>query len=57
MSQSYNICTGCGKIIAPFENSVSFPCPNCGDVIIRRCERCREFAKEYKCHKCGFIGP
>ncbi|MHA1340652.1 MAG: zinc finger domain-containing protein [Promethearchaeota archaeon] len=57
MSYTQNTCNGCGRNIAPYENSVSFSCPNCGDVIIRRCERCRDFAREYKCQKCGFMGP
>ena len=57
MSYDQNTCSGCGKNIAPYEDSVSFLCPNCGDITIHRCERCRKFANEYKCPKCGFVGP
>ncbi|MBD3351176.1 MAG: DUF1610 domain-containing protein [Candidatus Lokiarchaeota archaeon] len=57
MSYDQKTCNGCGKNIAPYENSVTFPCPQCGDIDINRCERCRQFAIEYKCPKCGFIGP
>lgn len=51
------ICSSCGKIIAPGEAAVRFSCPNCGEVIIWRCERCRKFSRIYKCPKCGFEGP
>ncbi|MCP4760348.1 MAG: DUF1610 domain-containing protein [archaeon] len=57
MSYDQNECAGCGKMIAPYENGVSFPCPLCGDITIYRCERCRIFARLYKCPKCGFEGP
>lgn len=52
-----NQCYGCGRPIAPFEGAVHFPCPKCGDVIIWRCERCREMGKTYRCLKCDFVGP
>ena len=51
------ICSSCNKIISPTENFVRFACPNCGEVIIVRCQRCREFGRNYKCPKCGFTGP
>lgn len=50
-------CAGCGRVIVPFEDAVSFPCPECGDVMIWRCERCRDMGKTFQCLKCDFIGP
>ncbi len=50
-------CSWCNKIIFPDENAVKFPCPNCGEVLIWRCELCRKFGRPYKCPKCGFTGP
>ncbi|MHA1698095.1 MAG: zinc finger domain-containing protein, partial [Promethearchaeota archaeon] len=47
-------CTGCGQLIHPTENAVSFPCPQCGDTWIWRCEKCRKFAHPYKCINCSF---
>jgi len=57
MSYEQANCNGCGKNLAPYENGVSFSCPNCGDIRIYRCERCRVFARSYKCPKCTFEGP
>ncbi len=57
MSVKKNTCLSCGHPIAPYENAVHFPCPNCGDVTIWRCERCRIMGKTYKCLKCDFEGP
>ncbi|MCF2139277.1 MAG: zinc finger domain-containing protein [Candidatus Lokiarchaeota archaeon] len=57
MSYNQESCTSCGKMIQPNENAVHFACPNCGDVLLWRCERCRRFARPYKCPKCGFEGP
>ena len=51
------ICNSCGRSITPNEKSVKFFCSNCGDMLIWRCESCREFARPYKCIKCGFEGP
>ncbi|MBS7659548.1 MAG: zinc finger domain-containing protein [Candidatus Bathyarchaeia archaeon] len=50
-------CTSCGKPIPPATKATKFPCPNCGEIIIRRCEKCRNFGRQYKCPKCGFTGP
>ncbi|MHA1792305.1 MAG: zinc finger domain-containing protein [Promethearchaeota archaeon] len=50
-------CSGCGQLIHPTENAVSFPCPNCGDTQIWRCEKCRRFAHPYTCIKCNATGP
>jgi len=51
------LCISCGKPIVTFENAAHFYCPNCGEVLIWRCEKCRVFARKYKCPKCGFTGP
>jgi len=51
------ICTSCGRTIIPLEYYVRFPCPNCGQITIVRCEKCRKFGRSYKCPKCGFQGP
>jgi len=50
-------CTSCNKNIMSFEAAVYFPCPQCGETIIWRCEKCRKFAREYVCKSCGFRGP
>ena len=50
-------CTSCGKLILPKELSSKFPCPNCGEAIIWRCEKCRLFVRSYTCPRCGFTGP
>ncbi len=50
-------CTSCGKLIVPWEKAVRFVCPNCGEVIIWRCASCRKMGVEYRCPKCGFVGP
>jgi len=51
------VCSSCGRPIPPHERGVRFPCPNCGEVIIWRCPRCRKMVNPYKCPKCGFEGP
>ncbi|MEM2127235.1 MAG: zinc finger domain-containing protein [Candidatus Bathyarchaeia archaeon] len=50
-------CLGCGTKITQDEKWAKFECPNCGQVTIWRCEKCRIFGREYKCPKCGFVGP
>ncbi|MCC6039534.1 MAG: zinc finger domain-containing protein [Thermofilum sp.] len=50
-------CTSCGKLIAPYERAVSFRCPQCGEAVIWRCEKCRRLSNPYVCPKCGFRGP
>ncbi|MCW4032411.1 MAG: zinc finger domain-containing protein [Candidatus Bathyarchaeota archaeon] len=61
MSETANVkmplCNWCGKIIAPGERAIKFPCPGCGEVVIWRCEKCRLFGRSYKCPKCGIKGP
>ena len=54
---SIRICSSCKKPIAPDEKAVSFRCPNCGGVVIWRCQKCRTMAVPYKCPNCGFEGP
>jgi predicted RNA-binding Zn-ribbon protein involved in translation (DUF1610 family) len=50
-------CTSCGKPILPGAEATKFLCPNCGEILIRRCVKCRKFGRQYKCPKCGFVGP
>ncbi|MEM1565579.1 MAG: zinc finger domain-containing protein [Candidatus Bathyarchaeia archaeon] len=50
-------CTSCGKPIPPGAEATKFLCPNCGEILIRRCKKCRKFGRSYKCPKCGFTGP
>ena len=50
-------CISCNRPIVPWERGVAFLCPNCGEVVIWRCESCRKMGVEYKCPKCGFVGP
>jgi len=35
-------CSSCNKPIPPYERAIKFPCPNCGQTTIIRCERCRK---------------
>ncbi len=37
--------------------NIKFKCPNCGESEISRSRKARSLAKEYKCPKCGFVGP
>jgi len=48
------VCISCG---VDSDKVVKFHCPNCGEVLIVRCSRCRRTAEPYKCPKCGFVGP
>ncbi|MCC6003015.1 MAG: zinc finger domain-containing protein [Thermofilum sp.] len=50
-------CTSCGRPIAPSQRATSFRCPNCGEAVIWRCEKCRKQGNRYVCPKCGFEGP
>lgn len=51
-------CSSCNRVISPSEEGVTkFSCPNCGEVLIIRCAKCRYFGNEYQCPKCGFTGP
>ncbi|MFH0897689.1 MAG: zinc finger domain-containing protein [Candidatus Bathyarchaeota archaeon] len=51
------VCIWCCHIIMPQEKSVKFACPACGEFVLWRCEKCRDFGRPYKCPKCGFTGP
>ncbi|HDI07358.1 MAG TPA: DUF1610 domain-containing protein [Candidatus Bathyarchaeota archaeon] len=51
------VCTSCNKTIPPRSEATKFPCPNCGEITIWRCKKCRKFGRNYKCPKCGFVGP
>ena len=55
--QMLPVCTSCNRAITPNEKSVKFNCPECGDVIIWRCDKCRRFCRTYECIKCNFQGP
>ena len=50
-------CTSCGKPIPPRTEATKFLCPNCGELPIKRCRKCRKFGRQYKCPKCSFVGP
>ncbi|MCD6242588.1 DUF1610 domain-containing protein [Candidatus Bathyarchaeota archaeon] len=50
-------CNSCHRVIQPGTQAVKLPCPNCGEIIIWRCQKCRKFGRPYKCPKCGFTGP
>ncbi|MFQ6051166.1 MAG: zinc finger domain-containing protein [Candidatus Hydrothermarchaeota archaeon] len=53
----YESCTTCGEYLLPHESYTIFPCPNCGEVEIKRCHNCRRLSNVYKCSNCGFEGP
>ena len=60
MSQStisLPLCTSCNRPVKPGERATKFYCPNCHQVLIWRCEKCRKFSRRYKCSNCGFEGP
>lgn len=46
-----------GNKIINEAGSVTFKCPKCSETDISRSKKARELAKEYKCPKCGFVGP
>jgi LSD1 subclass zinc finger protein len=51
------VCTSCNRPIMPSEAASKFHCPNCQQVFVWRCEKCRKFSREYKCVNCSFEGP
>jgi len=51
------ICTSCHRPVNPKEHGASFMCPNCGQVVIYRCRKCRQLSIPYTCPNCGFKGP
>ncbi len=54
---SLPVCSCCHRHIRPNDKSVKFNCPNCGSVLIWRCESCRVAARSYLCESCNFKGP
>ncbi|MEJ2280769.1 MAG: zinc finger domain-containing protein [Candidatus Bathyarchaeota archaeon] len=61
MSERENIvmpkCMSCNRTIPPGEDATKSNCPNCGEILIWRCAKCRQFGRNYRCPKCGFTGP
>ncbi|MBI5146546.1 MAG: RNA-binding protein [Thaumarchaeota archaeon] len=51
------VCSCCHRHIMPNDRCVKFNCPECGAILIWRCESCRESARTYTCGSCGFQGP
>ena len=51
------VCNSCKADISIVPKSVEFSCPNCGNIKIIRCGKCRKISAEYKCEECGFVGP
>lgn len=49
-------CTSSGTALSG-AGATHFPCPQCGEVEIGRCGRCRDQSVPYKCPRCGFRGP
>jgi len=49
-------CTATKLNITNDVSSVSFPCPSCGELIVRS-KKARQNVIPYKCSKCGFVGP
>jgi predicted RNA-binding Zn-ribbon protein involved in translation (DUF1610 family) len=50
-------CVTCGKDLVGEEDFVKFQCPQCGEMTIVRCRKCKTLSSPYKCVKCGFEGP
>ena len=59
MSNQLNLpnCGSCNHPILPGEKAVKLQCPSCGNVQIWRCEKCRQFIRDYTCPDCKFVGP
>jgi predicted RNA-binding Zn-ribbon protein involved in translation (DUF1610 family) len=51
-----DVCSSCGVRLTG-KGATSFPCPDCGDAAIGRCDQCRDQSVLYKCEACGFAGP
>ncbi|WP_081844886.1 zinc finger domain-containing protein [Candidatus Nitrosotenuis uzonensis] len=56
-SMTLPICSCCHRHIMPNDKCVKFNCPECGSVLIWRCESCREAARPFTCRSCSFSGP
>ena len=41
----------------PATEASKFSCPDCGEIVIWRCSKCREFRRPFRCPNCGFEGP
>ncbi|HIH38424.1 RNA-binding protein [Candidatus Woesearchaeota archaeon] len=50
------ICISSKQKVANDRSAVVFPCPGCGEQIVRS-KTARMLASPYKCQKCGFEGP
>ncbi|KXB00440.1 RNA-binding protein [candidate division MSBL1 archaeon SCGC-AAA261C02] len=50
-------CTSCNRDVGQDGRATNFPCPNCGEAEIWRCEKCRRLSNQYVCPNCGFTGP
>lgn len=56
MADEKAVCASSKKRIANVAGSVQFPCPGCGETIVRS-KDARQIAAKYTCSKCGFEGP
>ena len=50
-------CISCGKRVEAESQWVRFPCPQCGEAEILRCEKCKRQVNPYRCPACKFEGP
>ncbi|MFH1450556.1 MAG: zinc finger domain-containing protein [archaeon] len=50
-------CTSCGANLQAENKKAEFKCPQCSEVVIGRCERCKKLSRTYTCSGCGFVGP
>ncbi len=51
------ICSCCNRPVGSGEIATRFPCPNCGQFEIVRCQTCKKISNTYRCPRCGFEGP
>ncbi|MGI0132571.1 MAG: zinc finger domain-containing protein [Thermoplasmata archaeon] len=49
-------CSSCGVALSG-RGATHFPCPQCGELTLGRCARCRDQSVVYRCPKCSFEGP
>ncbi|MFZ2071066.1 MAG: zinc finger domain-containing protein [Halobacteriota archaeon] len=49
-------CVSCGVMLQGVGYTI-FACPNCGQVELGRCAKCRKQSNLYRCEECGFVGP
>ncbi|MEM0473662.1 MAG: zinc finger domain-containing protein [Candidatus Aenigmatarchaeota archaeon] len=57
VGEKWMVCTSCKVNLLGDTKFVQLKCPNCGEVDIFRCSKCRRLSNIYKCSKCGFEGP